>query len=60
METIRISEPWSITCLPQSSPRDRTPLFFEIGGGVRGGEGQVRQSGKMKGYRIGASKYIPL
>lgn len=36
----RIKEPWSITCLPQSSPRERTLLFFlsysEKGRGVGG------------------------
>lgn len=27
----RIRGPWSITCLPQSSPRETTPLFQEEG-----------------------------
>lgn len=62
----RIREPWSITCLPQSSPRERTPLFFETGGGDSRGEGEVkwkrryRWRQKMKGCSKDAAKYIPV
>jgi len=38
----RIREPWSITCLPQSSPREGTPHFLVMERKGRGdGEGEA-------------------